>query len=38
MVSTNNWSTFFKPRTMTWRIGAINLAQPKPCSMSLRFC
>ena len=32
IVSTNSWSTFLMPRTMTWRIGPTNFAHPKPCS------
>jgi hypothetical protein len=38
MFNTNIWSTFFKPRTITWRMRPTVLAQPKPCSINLRFC
>ncbi len=38
MFNTNVWSTFFKPRTITWRMRPTVLAQPKPCSINLRFC
>lgn len=31
IASKNNCSTLYKPRTITWRIGSMNLAQPKPC-------
>ncbi|SEI15260.1 hypothetical protein SAMN05192544_102626 [Paraburkholderia hospita] len=37
MFNTNIWSTFFKPRTMTWRMRPTVLAHPKPCSINLRF-
>jgi hypothetical protein len=30
------WSTRLIPRTITWRMQPTVLAQPKPCSMSLR--
>ncbi|MGF6439928.1 hypothetical protein QF001_000682 [Paraburkholderia youngii] len=38
MFNTNIWSTFFKPRTITWRMRPTVLAQPKPCSINFRFC
>jgi hypothetical protein len=38
MFKTNIWSTFFNPRTITWRMRPTVFTQPKPCSISLRFC
>ncbi|MGF6696990.1 hypothetical protein OKW38_001602 [Paraburkholderia sp. MM5496-R1] len=38
MFNTNIWSTFFNPRTITWRMRPTIFAHPKPYSISLRFC
>lgn len=36
IVRVNNWSTFSRPCSMTWRMGPIVLPQPKHCSIRVR--